>query len=266
MTTARLVWHQFRYDRRTFWRDPPAVFFTVALPILFLVLFVSIFGNDPTTIDGHEIKGATYYLPGIMTLALVSATFVNLAISVTGVHERGILKRLRSTPLPPWVFMTGRIGTASVVTVVMMILLIGLGGLFYDVTIPTTTLPRSCSPSSWARPHSAAMGFALTAVVPSESAAPPITNAVVLPLYFLSGLFVPEEQLPGRDALPRGHLPDQAPVSGPAHCVRPDHHRRGHGVRALGGSGRVGRGRTRRRNALLPVGPAHRLSRDRRRR
>ena len=211
MSTVGLVRHQFRYDQRTFWREPASVFFTVALPILFLVLFVSIFGNDPTTVDGHEIKGATYYLPGIMTLAIVSATFVNLAISVTGARERGILKRLRSTPLPPWVYMAGRICTASVVTVVMMVLLIGLGGLFYDVTIPTTTLPALVLTVVVGTASFCAMGFALTAVVPSESGAPPITNAVVLPLYFLSGLFVPEEQLPGAmrilaDIFPVKHL------------------------------------------------------------
>jgi ABC-2 type transport system permease protein len=211
MSTLRLVRHQFRYDQRTFWREPASVFFTVALPVLFLVLFVSIFGNDPTTIDGHEIKGATYYLPGIMTLAIVSATFVNLAISVTGARERGILKRVRSTPLPPWVYMAGRICTASVVTVVMMVLLVGLGGLFYDVTVPTTTLPALVLTVVVGTASFCAMGFALTAVVPSESAAPPITNAVVLPLYFLSGLFVPEEQLPGAmrilaDIFPVKHL------------------------------------------------------------
>jgi ABC-2 type transport system permease protein len=207
MSTMRLVWHQFRYDRRTFARDPAAMFFTVALPIVFLVLFVSIFGNDPTKVGGREIEGSTYYLAGIMTLALVSATLVNVAMSVTGARERGILKRLRSTPLPPWVFMAGRIGTASLVTATMMVLLVGLGSVVYDVSIPARTLPALVVTVAVATASFCAMALALTAVIPSLSAAPPITNAVVLPLYFLSGIFIPEDQLPNAMRVLAGVFP-----------------------------------------------------------
>jgi ABC-2 type transport system permease protein len=211
VTTARLVLHQFRYDSRTFWRDPAAVFFTVALPIAFLFLFVSIFGNEPTVVDGHEIEGANYYLAGIMTLSLVSATLVNLAMTITGARERGILKRLRATPLPPWVFMAGRIGTASVITLTMMALLLGVGWIVYDVSVPARMLPAIVVTVLVGTAAFCAMALALTSVIPSMSAAPPITNAVVLPLYFVSGVFIPEEQLPDAmralgDVFPIKHL------------------------------------------------------------
>jgi ABC-2 type transport system permease protein len=206
-----LVWHQFRYDQRTFWRDPAAVFFTVALPIVFLLLFVSIFGNDPIEVEGRTLRGATYYVPGIVTLALVSATLVNLSITVTMARERGVLKHLRSTPLPPWVFMAGRIGTAAVVTVLLVVVLLALGRLFYDVTVPTNTVPGVVLSVVVGTASFCALAFALTAVIPSENAAPPITNAIVLPLYFMSGLFVPEDQLPETmrlvaEAFPVKHL------------------------------------------------------------
>ena len=99
MTAPALAWHQFRYDQRVFWRDPAAVFFTVALPLIFLFIFVSIFGNQPTAVEGREISGATYYVPGIVTLAVESATFLGLAISLVAAREQGILKRVRGTPL-----------------------------------------------------------------------------------------------------------------------------------------------------------------------
>lgn len=144
MTGARLVAHQFRYDQKTFWRDPAAVFFTVALPLIFLFIFVTIFGNDSLQIRGREIKGSTYYLPGIITLALVFATFVNLAISLTSGRERGLLKRVRKTPLPPWAFMAGRIATSIVVTLALTLVLAVLGRLIYGVAIPGSTLPAPC--------------------------------------------------------------------------------------------------------------------------
>ena len=108
-STGGLLLHQYRYDQKQFWREPAGVFFTVVLPLLFLFLFVSIFGNETTEVDGRPIKASTYYVPGILTLAVVSATIVNLAITFTILREKGLLKRVRSTPLPPWVYLAGRV-------------------------------------------------------------------------------------------------------------------------------------------------------------
>lgn len=196
MSTAALAWHQFRYDQKTFWREPTTVFFTVALPLIFLFIFVSIFGNNDTEVDGRIVKGSTYYVPGIVALAVVSATFFNLAISVTILRERGVLKRVRSTPLPPWIFMAGRILTATVVTLLLVVAVTLLGRVVYGVEIPTSTIPGLLSTVVVGTAAFCALGFALTAVIPTESAAPAITNAVVLPLYFFSGVFIPNEDIP----------------------------------------------------------------------
>ena len=72
MTGAALVLHQFRFEQKVFWRSPPAVFFTVMFPVIFLIIFSSLFGDG--TIDELGIKTSTYYVPGIITLAVVSAT------------------------------------------------------------------------------------------------------------------------------------------------------------------------------------------------
>ncbi len=196
MSAARLVWHQYRYDQRTFWREPAAVFFTVALPLIFLFLFITIFGNEPVEAGGKEIPGATYYVPGILALAIVSATTVNLAITMTTLRERGTLKRVRSTPLPPWVFMAARLLTSLAVSVLMVVLVTLLGRLVYGVAIPTRTLPGLLLTVVVGTAACCCLGFALTAIIPSENAAPAVTNAVALPLYFFSGVFVPDGVLP----------------------------------------------------------------------
>ena len=102
--------HQAGYDLRAFWRDPTATFFTLVLPVIFLILFVAIFGHR--TLESG-IETSTYYVPGIVALAVVSATFVNVAISLTEQRERGVLKRVRGTPLPPWIFIAGRVARPS---------------------------------------------------------------------------------------------------------------------------------------------------------
>jgi ABC-2 type transport system permease protein len=197
MSTLRLVLHQFRYDQRTFWREPAAVFFTVALPIIFLVLFAAIFGNDDIRIEGGTtVRAAVYYVPGIVTLAMVSATTVNLAIGMTALRQRGVLKRVRSTPLPPWVFFAGRVCTASVISFLMVVLLLAIGRLFYDVELPLETVPGLVLAVVVGTAGGCFLGFAFTALIPSDEAAPAVTNAIMLPLYFISGIFVPEDDLP----------------------------------------------------------------------
>ena len=91
MRAVRLVLHELRYDQKTFWRNPAATFFAVVLPIMFLIIFVTIFGNENIELaDGRLIKGSTYYVPGIITLGIISTTFTNLAISLVAARERGL--------------------------------------------------------------------------------------------------------------------------------------------------------------------------------
>lgn len=191
-----LLLHQYRYDRKTFWRDPASVFFTVTLPLIFLFLFTSIFGNGTILVGGDQVKGSTYYVPGILSLSIVSATTVNLAISMSILREKGVLKRIRSTPLPPWAFMGGRVLTAASVSLVMVVLVSLIGWIVYGVEVPTSTIPGLVATLLIATTSLSFLGFAITAAIPSEDAAPAVTNAVVLPLYFLSGVFIPSSELP----------------------------------------------------------------------
>jgi ABC-2 type transport system permease protein len=195
VSAAALVIHQFRYDQKTFWRDPTSVFFTVLLPLVFLFIFATIFGNE--TIDElGGIRLATYYVPGILTLAVVSATLVSPAISITQDRENGVLKRVRGTPLPSWVFIAGRVGNAVVISLLMTVLVTVIGRLVYDVALPDATLPALLITLVVGAGAFTCMGLALTVAIPSVDAAPAVTNAIALPLYFISGIFIPESEIP----------------------------------------------------------------------
>lgn len=209
MSGLALVAHQFRYDQKQFWRNPASVFFTVMLPLIFLFIFATIFGNDEVETLG--VNTTTYYVPAIITLAVISATTQSLAINLVEDREGGILKRVRGTPLPAWAFIASRVGNALVVSVLMVVLVAVLGRLVYDVSIPTTELPAVLVTLAVGAFSFCCIGFALTAVIPSEDAAPAITNATVLPLYFISGIFIPESEIPSgvlhfADAFPIRHF------------------------------------------------------------
>src|SRR5919106_6110525 len=138
MSAAALVLHQFRYDQKTFWRDPASVFFTVLLPIIFLLIFATIFGNESIDELGG-VRTTTYYVPAIITLAVISATMVSPAISITQDRESGVLKRVRGTPLPSWVFIAGRVGNGVVISLLMAVVVTGIGRVVYDVDVPGAT-------------------------------------------------------------------------------------------------------------------------------
>jgi len=195
MSGVALAMHQFRFDQKTFWRNPASVFFTVMFPVMFLVIFDLVFGGSDQ-IHSLGVNVSTYYVPAIITLAVVSATFQNLAMSVTIDREFGILKRGRGTPLPDWVFFAGRIGNSLVVSFVMLVLLSAIGRIAYGVQIPWDRLPAVVVTLSIGAAAFCCLGLALTGAIPSQSAAAPITNIAIFPLYFLSGVFIPESEIP----------------------------------------------------------------------
>jgi ABC-2 type transport system permease protein len=210
MSGAALALHQFRFDQKTFWRNPASVFFTVMFPVMFLVIFDLVFGGGDT-IQGLGVDVSTYYVPAIITLAVISATFQNLAMSVTIDREFGILKRGRGTPLPDWVFFAGRIGNSLVVSLLMLVLLAAIGRIAYGVEIPWDRTPAILVTLAIGAASFCCLGLALTAFIPSQSAAAPITNIAIFPLYFLSGVFIPQSEIPDgvlhvADAFPVRHF------------------------------------------------------------
>lgn len=178
---------QANFDLLIFRRNPAATFFTVILPIIFLLLFTSIFGNE---IDDDGVRAATGYVPGILALAIVSATGVNLAITMTTRRERGVLKRVRSTPVPSWVFIASQALAGFMLSVIMTVVIVLIGRVLFEVSLNVDGIPSLIITVFVGAISFAAIGLALTSIIPSEDAAPAVTNAVFLPLYFISDVFI----------------------------------------------------------------------------
>jgi ABC-2 type transport system permease protein len=192
--TAALVLHQSRYDLLGFIRNRQARFFTLALPLIFLVIFVSVFGNNE--VGPGNLKASTYYVPGISALAIIAASFVNLVITIVVLREEGILKRRRATPVPAWVLISGRTLMAIAVSLTSMTVLILLGRFAYGVRLPTHTIPGIAVTAVVGSISFCILAYAFTTVVSNEDAAQPMVQAVMLPLYFISGIFIPAVNLP----------------------------------------------------------------------
>lgn len=93
---ASSVVRQVRWEQKVYWRNPAAFSFTFAFPLMFLVIFIAINGNDTIDLPGGSVKFAQYYVPAIIAFGLISACYTNLAFTICNRRESGELKRTRA--------------------------------------------------------------------------------------------------------------------------------------------------------------------------
>lgn len=196
MTGFALLWHQFRYDQKQFWRNPASVFFSVGLPLVFLFLLGAVFGGGSERDATYDLLANQYLVPAIMTLGIVSASFVNTAMTVTFQREMGVLKRLRGTPLPTSVFVSARTASAVVNSLLIAFVILIAGHLVYSIDISGVRLLGTLVVTVIGAMAFCSLGFALTIIIPNQGAGPAITNMITLPLYFVSGVFGDAANLP----------------------------------------------------------------------
>ena len=195
---TRMALHLFGYDLRAFVRNRQSRFFTLVLPVLFLVIFASVFGGrgDTTQVPGGPIRVSVYYVPGIIALGVIAACFGNLVASVTAQRERGVLKRRRATPVPAAAIIAGRVLTAVLIAVAIAAVLLAIGWAAYGAHVPGRTALALVVTVVIGAASFCCLGYALTSLIRNEDTAQPVTQALLLPLYFISGVFVAVSILP----------------------------------------------------------------------
>ena len=211
MRTVGLLLRQVRYENRAFWRNPAAAFFTVVFPLMFLVIFNLLFGNNEIRTDEGSYTTSTFYVPAIVAFSIVGACFTNVAMGVTATRDQGLLKRTRATPLPTWTYLLGKALHAVLIALLLTVVVSGMGALVYGVNIPTTTLPAFAIAVIVGAMAFSTLGLAVTAIIPNVDAAPAVVNGIVLPLLFISDVFIPMEDAPAwigtvADIFPVRHL------------------------------------------------------------
>jgi ABC-2 type transport system permease protein len=192
-----LMAHEFGADLRCFRRNIQAVFFTLVLPVLFLVILASIFRNATVRVPGGTMKESAYYVPGIIGFGLIAAGFSNLTVTVVRNRESGIYKRRRATPLPASAVIAGRALVAILTALAITALLLGIGWAAYGASIPGRTAAAFIVDVVVGAAVFCCLGFAVASLVRTVDAAQPVVQAIVLPLSFISGVFIATSELPG---------------------------------------------------------------------
>ena len=198
MNDLGLAVRQVRFTNKAFWRNPFSAGFTFAFPLMFLVIFTALFGNSTTCVlfgrAGRclrSVEGSTFYVSAIGAFSIITATYTNLAISVTAQRDAGILKRVRGAPLPSWAYMFGRIVHALLVAFLLIVIVVAFGAAFYSADVPGRTLPAFLVTVGAGALSFSALGLAMSGFVPNVEAAPAVVNFSILPLLFLSDIFIP---------------------------------------------------------------------------
>jgi ABC-2 type transport system permease protein len=187
----RLFLRQVRLEQRLFWRSREAAFFTFLLPIIFLLLLGSAYGDED--IDG--VPASTYLLAGLLGYGVVGTAFASLAITLVVRRESGVLKRVRGTPLPTGVYLAGAIASMLVVIALEAAAQLLVGRFVLDADWPAAPGSLALALLLGAAVF-AALGLAITGVVRSSEGSSAVVNAIYLPMTFISGVFFSVESLP----------------------------------------------------------------------
>jgi ABC-2 type transport system permease protein len=172
-----LTWRQYRLERKMFWRNPSAAFFNFLLPLLFLIGGGAILhGNQ------HQLNKL---VPAIAGMSVMSTTFTALAYNIVFLRERGVLKRIRGTPLPAGSYAGGVAANAVTNTALQIAIVVIAGRVFFGIGWP----------KDWAElivfvvagvVCLAALGVAFAHVIPNFESTAAYVNAVFLPVVFVS--------------------------------------------------------------------------------
>jgi ABC-2 type transport system permease protein len=188
-STARLLVHQISYEQLSFWRNPQSAVFTFIFPVLFVVLMGALFGRVGKSAYFGGLSAVGYYVPTIAALSVLASCYGQLAMALSTRRRSGILKRVRATPLPAWVYFVGLLAHCILVSIIDIALIVGVGRL-YGVAFPsdwakivaTLVLGAACF---------CALGVAVASVISNAEAAPAVAQLVLFPLLFLSGTYTP---------------------------------------------------------------------------
>src|SRR5579859_5374117 len=183
-----LTWRQYRLERRMFWRNPSAAFFNFLLPLLFLAAGGAILSGKQHDLD--------LLVPSIAGMSVMSTTFTALAYNVVFLRERGVLKRIRGTPLPEGSYFGGVAANAITNTALQIGIIVLAGRALFGLGWPhawgTLLLFTFAGVVCLA-----ALGVAFAHVIPNFESTPAYVNAVFLPVVFVSFYAFDSKSAPG---------------------------------------------------------------------
>jgi ABC-2 type transport system permease protein len=185
----RLAASQALVEQRSFWRSAEYALFTFAFPLMILLLIGA--ANVGAYLPGTRIPNTTVFVPGIIAFGVIVAAYVNLGSKLAVLRIDGVLKRIRTTPLPSAAYLGGLLAS-TVATAIAITGCIGLiGWLAFGAAPRASGLPVLAGGLCLGIVCFAALGLAISSVITSAESAGPVAYASFLPIAIISGVFDP---------------------------------------------------------------------------
>jgi ABC-2 type transport system permease protein len=204
---VRLLGTQLRWEQRLFWRSREAAVFVFLFPLLLFTLLTALYDGEI-----YDRPAAWGLLAGMLAYGAATTAFAGLALIIVARREMGILKRIRSTPLPAATYLTAVLVSITVVFALQAVALFLLGRLLESTPWPENVFSLVLALALGAAAF-AGLGLALTGFIRSVEGSSAVVNVLVLPMAFLSGSFGPTDDYPRAlqaigDVLPLKYLLD----------------------------------------------------------
>jgi ABC-2 type transport system permease protein len=195
-STAQIGRARMWLELRLFSRDPGQVAFSFAYPVVMLVIFGSIFGDEEAA-PGVDFR--QYFLAGIAATGIMLTSFQSVGTAIAEERERGDLVRLQTLGTPVLAYVLGKAGQVVVATAAQLSLLLGVAALVYDVPLPDDA--GRWGTFAWVAVlgvlAGTVLGIAVSSFVGSARAAGAGIPAFAVVLQFFSGVFIVFTDLPG---------------------------------------------------------------------
>jgi ABC-2 type transport system permease protein len=184
---------QTMIEMKLFLRRRGELLWTMAFPVMFILLFGVIYGNSKWA--GMDMRSIDYMLPGIVMMAAMMTGIMRTCVGFIGEREKGIYRRLALTPLKRYTLIGAQLLHHYAVILVQTVLLIAIGVAVFKTHITANVfvfwLVLSAAAFSFL-----SIGFALTGLIKTSRAAMPVNQMAYFFLMFLGGLFFPNSMLP----------------------------------------------------------------------
>jgi ABC-2 type transport system permease protein len=188
-----LIGTQIRYEQKSYWRNPLSAVFTFGFPLILFFILVAAAGggHDKQGLGSASVLLKQYYTPSVLAYGVMSACFLNLALTMTRQRESGILKRMRGTPLPVWALVGGVIGSAVIVSALLSAVCVVFSTTIYNVQLPAAHILPLVVTILLASVVFCALGIAASSFIPNADSGPAIVNVPYFVMVFISGTYFP---------------------------------------------------------------------------
>lgn len=193
---VRLFLAMVHYHNLIYWRSPAATFFTIILPLILLVMLQTVLGGLPIFLTGTTL--AEFYTTSLAAYSVVSVCYMYLGILTAAQRTSGALKRFHGMPVPGLLFVAAKMTSTTLIAILAMALLLAVGDFLYGAVVGPDAVPLLALILPFGIFCFCGLGVFAGTLARNIETAQALTNATLLPLAFISGIFL----------YPMGNTPD----------------------------------------------------------